>query len=167
MRKLIGKGAFTRAYQIGLNQVETISSCPAKECYAMFSQGNPFAPVIEHIGQTNDGKGIFHMPLYPKIKSIKTQFNAESLHVYRQLRKLELWADSYNVFCNMVNDLLLTDQQKEDIISLAGDVCNAIDCRNLRFEISPRNVSCDENGNLIMLDCFFCMKELMKVRGWN
>lgn len=169
MRKLIGKGAFTRAYQIGLNQVEVISSCPAKECYAMFSQGNPFAPVTEHVGTNNDGKGIFHMPLYPKMKAITTQLNAESLHVYRQLRLLMKWDNvrDYDSFCYTVNhDLILTDGQKENIISLAGDVCNAIDCRHLRFEISPRNVSCDSQGNLIMLDCFFCMKTLAKLRGW-
>ncbi|QNN99909.1 hypothetical protein phiPsa267_170 [Pseudomonas phage phiPsa267] len=166
MRKLIGKGAFTRAYQIALNQVEVISSCPAKECYAMFSQGNPFAPTIEHVGQANDGKGIFHMPLYPKMKSIKTQFNTTALHVYRQLRRLELNADDYQTFCKMVENLELTQDQKDDIISLASDVCNAIDCRDMRFEISPRNVSCDSDGNLVMLDCFFSMKELCKVRGW-
>lgn len=169
MRKLIGKGAFTRAYQIGLNQVEVVSSCPAKECYAMFSQGNPFAPKIEHIGQANDGKGIFHMPLYPKMKSIKTQFNAESLHIYRELRKLmnlKAWDESYHTFCDQVDNLDLTEQQMDDIKSLAGDVCNAIDCRDMKFEISPRNVSCDEAGNLVMLDCFFCYKTLAKLRGW-
>lgn len=165
MRKLIGKGAFSRAYQIGESQVEVISSCPTKECYAMFSQGNPFAPVIEHIGQ-KDEKGIFHMPLYPKIKSIKTQFNARALHVYRELRKLGLDAENYQHFCKMVENLSLTQDEKDNIISLASDVCNAIDCRDMRFEISPRNVSCDGNGNLIMLDCFFCMKQLRKVRGW-
>jgi hypothetical protein len=164
-RKLIGKGAFSRAYQIGLDQVEVISSCPTKECYAMFSQGNPFAPVIEHIGQKED-KGIFHMPLYPKMKSIKTQFNAEALHVYRELRKLGLDTYDYQDFCKKVDKLELTEQQKENIVGLAGDVCNTIDCRDMRFEISPRNVSCDSEGNLIMLDCFFCMKQLHKVKGW-
>lgn len=166
MRKLIGKGAFTRAYQIGLNQVEVISTCPAKECYAMFSQGNPFAPVTEHVGTHFDGSGIFHMPLYPKMKAITQQFNARALHIYRQLRKLKYDAESYQDFCKRVENLDLTIDEKENIISLAGDVCNAIDCRDLRFEISPRNVACDEAGNLIMLDCFFCMKTLRKLRNW-
>jgi hypothetical protein len=167
-RKLIGKGAFSRAYQIGSDQVEVISSCPTKECYAMFSQGNPFAPVIEHIGQKGE-KGVFHMPLYPKMKSIKTQFNSEALHVYRELRKLMSYCgpESYQTFCKYVEGLSLTQDQKENITGLAGDVCNAIDCRDMRFEISPRNVSCDSEGNLIMLDCFFCMKTLRKVRGWG
>lgn len=165
-RKLIGKGAFTRAYQIGENEVEVLSTCPAKECYAMFSQGNPFAPVIEHVGQ-KDEQGIFHMPLYPKMKAITRQLNTDSLHTYRQLRRLKYDTESYYQFCQMVDNLELSDEVKESVKALAGDVCNAIDCGNLRFEISPRNVSCDAQGNLIMLDCFFCIKTLYKARNWG
>lgn len=47
MRKLIGRGTFSKAYQTGESTVELVTTCPAKECYAMFSQGNPFAPQIE------------------------------------------------------------------------------------------------------------------------
>lgn len=164
MRKLIGKGAFTRAYQIDVNKVEVVSVCPAKECYAMFSQGNPFAPVIEVVDT-----GVFHMPLYPKMKAFTRQLNAESLHIYRQLRTLMGnydWNPSYNTFCRDVEALDIPTQAKKDIQSLAGDVCNGIDCNNLRFEISPRNISCDAAGNLVMLDCFFCIKTLGKVKNW-
>jgi hypothetical protein len=163
-RKLIGKGAFTKAYLIGDNKVEVVSVCPAKECYAMFSQGNKFAPVIEVVDT-----GVFHMPLYPKMKAITRQLNAESLHIYRQLRTLMSnynWNPSYNSFCNDVDGLDISDDAKCDIKNLAGDVCNSIDCNNLRFEISPRNISCDVNGNLVMLDCFFCIKTLGKVKNW-
>jgi len=166
MRKLIGKGAFTRAYQIGHDKVEVVTICPAKECYAMFSQGNPLAPVIESVTTTDEGKRVYHMPLYPKMRAYTKQLNARGLHIYRELRKLELNADSYNRFCNMVDNLSLTEDEKDNIKSLAGDVCNAIDCHNLRFEISPRNIACDPKGNLVMLDCFFCIKTLCKTKGW-
>lgn len=166
MRKLIGKGAFTRAYQIAANKVEILTVCPAKECYAMFSQGNPFAPIIESIDTLDDGRRVFHMPLYPKMKAYTKQLNEQSLHIYRELRKLRYDATSYNDFCCMVDNLDLTEQQMIDIKSLAGDVCNGIDCHNLRFEISPRNIACDEAGNLVMLDCFFCIKTLYSTKGW-
>ncbi len=166
-RKLIGKGAFTRAYQIDVNKVEVVTICPAKECYAMFSQGNPFAPIIESVDTTADGqKRVYHMPLYPKMKAITRQLNPESLEVYRQLRKLGYTVKDYQDFCHKIDDLYLSPDVKAHIKELAGDVCNAIDCSNTRFEISPRNVSCDDNGNLIMLDCFFCMKTLFNSKGW-
>ena len=45
----IGKGTFTKAYLKDDGMVKIISMCPAKECYALFSQGNAFAPMIETV----------------------------------------------------------------------------------------------------------------------
>lgn len=157
-RKLIGKGAFTKAYQVGENEVEVHSFCPAKECYAMFSQGKQFAPVIER-KETN----VYKMPLYPKVRAPSRDLNPRSYAVYKKLRFLFKYTreslDYYN-FCKYVNMTDLEPSDKESLIDLASDVCNAIDCKELRFEISPRNISHDKDGNLIMLDCFFSIATL-------
>ena len=157
MRRLIGKGQFTRCYQTGEKTVEVVTSCPTKECYSMFSGGNSFAPSVE---RDYDKPNTFKMPLYPKMKSPKKQLNERSQIVYRELRRLGLGLN-YFQFCDKVNAIsALNEEEKEEITSLAGDVCNAIDPQDMRFEISPRNVSFNENGHLIMLDCFFSLKVL-------
>jgi len=166
-RKLIGKGAFTKAYQVGENEVEVVSFCPAKECYAMFSQGNKFAPVIE-LKET----GKYKMPLYPKVKAPSRDFNAQALAVYKTLRQIGQDAIGTNLdyykFCVLIEKSTLTDDDKEAIIDLAGNVGNGISPDDMRFEISPRNVSYNAQGDLILMDCFFSIATLRtsyKMRG--
>lgn len=172
MKKLIGKGMFSKAYQVGENEVELHSFCMSKECYAMFSQENKFAPVIELIDRKDDGAGIYKMPLYPKIKAPKKQLNAHAYKLYRQLQNVQnKYLDNYfkegsykffgyNEFCEAVESSDIESDDKEEIISLASDVCNGIDIRNLRFEISPRNISANPDGSLVMLDCFFDISKI-------
>lgn len=155
MRKLIGKGQFSRAYQIGPNEVELISCCVTKECYAMFSQGNSFAPEIDMVDSDCKGNGIYHMPLYPRVKAPKQQLNEKSYSLYKILREISGECRGYDKFRNAVECMDIDEDVKEELQSLAGDVCNGISTRNVCFEISPRNITHDENGNLIMLDCFF------------
>ncbi|QGH72543.1 MAG: hypothetical protein [Myoviridae sp. ctThM1] len=165
MRKLIGKGTFTKAYQISETEVEIVSICPAKECYALFSQGNTFAPVIEKIDYREDGFSVYNMPLYPKVTAPKKQLNAKAYAIYSELRKISCQYNmSYNSFVEAVEALNLSEDDKEQIIDIASDVANAIDCDDMGFEISPRNITTDDNGNLIMLDCFFSRKLLRSTR---
>lgn len=161
MRKLIGKGTFSRAYQISETQVELVSTCPTKECYCLFSQNNPLAPKIERVfGKENT----YLMPLYPKMKAPKKQLNAQAYELYSALKRYALNGEGcigYHTFAKKINEFGgMTEEQKENICSLAGDVCNNMDCEDMRFEISPRNISCDEQGNLILLDCFFSSQAL-------
>jgi len=161
MRKLIGKGSFTKAYQIAQDKVEVLSICPAKECYALFSQGNPLAPVIERIDYLENGNSVYHMPLYPKVTAPKKQLNKEAYKVYIELRKVSShWNINYNSFYEKIGESSIDEEAKEDILSLVSDVCNSIDCDDMGFEISPRNISTNDNGDLIMLDCFFSRKLL-------
>jgi len=162
MRKLIGKGTFSKAYQIAEDRVELISTCPAKECYALFSQHNPLAPKIE---RNFDKENSFFMPLYPKIKAASKQLNAKSYQLYRELRSIEAGIDYYEFTKVIEEHPRLSEEDKENLISLAGDVCNGIDPQKMRFEISPRNISCDKEGNLILMDCFFCVKALINTRS--
>jgi len=174
-RKLIGKGAFSRAYQVSDTEVELVSVCPTKECYAMFSQDNKLAPKIEVKG-FKDSKTIYRMPLYPKIKSVKQQLNAKSLFMYNELRKvmyeyfdyglMRIGGDVRERFIREVNKSKIHHYYKKLIISLADDVCNSVDCSDFRFEISPRNITCDSKGNLILLDCFFSKKLLQSIMGF-
>lgn len=166
MRKLIGKGTFTKAYQVSETEVEIVSICPAKECYAMFSQGNTFAPVIEKIDYREDGFSVYSMPLYPKVTAPKKQLNTESYKIYQALRTIiEQWKMTYNKFVEQVEALDISEEAKESIIEIASDVGNGIDCDDMGFEISPRNITIDNNGNLIMLDCFFSRKLLRTTQG--
>lgn len=166
MRKLIAKGTFTKVYQISETQVEVVTTCPTKEAYAMFSQGNPFAPKVE---RDYNKENTFIMPLYPKIRSPKKQLNPHGYHIYTTLRAIhgEIWTNvkgetGYHRFCHFVEkNTRLTEEEKQNIIDLAGDVAQTMyDADDMRFEISPRNITCDAEGNLIMLDCFFSSKLL-------
>lgn len=159
MRVLIGKGHFSKAYLIEENVVELISRCSTKECYVLFSSGNPLAPIIERTyvdDNLSEGFLSYKMPLYPKVRAPKKQLNQKSYKLYQELRKLSnSYFSGYHEFCFLVSSISIDEEDKENVMSLAGDVCNTVDCDNMGFEISPRNISHDENGNLVMLDCFF------------
>lgn len=125
MRKLIGKGSFTKAYQIGEDKVEVVSICPAKECYAFFSQGNIFAPIIEKIDYLENGNSVYHMPLYPKVSAPKKQLNETAYKIYQTLRSISgEFGMNYNLFCKEVEATDLEEDVKEEILNLVGDVCN-------------------------------------------
>lgn len=172
MKKLIGKGAFSRAYQVSENKVELHSTCPAKECYALFSQDNPLSPVIEKEGFNRNGKPVYIMPLYPKVKAPKKQLNKKSYSLYKSLKdafNCSTIADYYwfySVTQQLASDNKISIQDMENLQSLADSVGNAIDPKDMRFEISPRNITHDENGNLVLLDCFFSLKTLKITRGF-
>lgn len=166
MRKLIGKGTFTKAYQVGETEVEIVSICPAKECYAMFSQGNTFTPVIEKVDYREDGFSVYSMPLYPKVTAPKKQLNAKAYTIYTTLKAISgQYNMTYYKFVEAVEASNLEEEDKESIIEIAGDVGNGIDCDDMGFEVSPRNITTDNNGNLIMLDCFFSRKLLRTTQG--
>ena len=165
MKKLIGKGAFTKCYQISETEVEIVSICPAKECYAMFSQGNTFAPKIDKIDYPEDGFSVYSMPLYPKVTAPKKQLNPQAYEIYKTLRNIAMsYAIDYYKFVKEVESSVLNEDVKEAIIELCSDACNGIDPQDMGFEISPRNITTDDNGNLIMLDCFFSCKLLRTTR---
>lgn len=165
MRKLIGKGSFTKCYQISETEVEVVSICPSKECYALFSQDNLFAPVIEKIDYLATGYSVYHMPKYPRITAPKKQLNEKAYAIYKALRYISNFNMDYYEFVQIVEELALTAEVKKEIIDLCSDVCNAIDPQDVRFEISPRNITTNDRGDLIMLDCFFSCKLLASTRS--
>lgn len=160
MKKLIGKGSFTKCYQVSETEVEIVSICPAKECYAMFSQGNVFAPKIDKADYREDGFSVYAMPLYPKVTAPKKQLNEQAYNIYQTLRAIAQQRNDYYEFVKSVEGSALKEDVKELIIELCSDACNGIDPQDMGFEISPRNITTDSNGNLIMLDCFYSLKLL-------
>lgn len=157
MKKLIGRGLFSKAYQISDDMVELVSICMAKEAIAMFAQGNRFAPIIERVDFTDKGESVYHMPLYPKVTAPKKQLNQKAYDLYKTLREFSGCGDmTYYRFVDLVEGSGLDAETQEDIISLAGDVANGIDPMKLGFEISPRNITTNQDGDLILLDTFFC-----------
>lgn len=164
-QSLIGQGSFTKAYLNADGTVKIISKCPAKECYALFSQGRPFAPEIETVELLidDDGNSEYRMPFYEKMKAPKRQLNERSYIVYKELRSIfnnSVMLNYYRFVDKVDHSSILNEDEKESIIMLAGDVGNAIDPNDMRFEISPRNVTSDKDGNLILVDCFFSTKLL-------
>src|SRR5690606_4308569 len=89
-RTLIGKGAFSKVYLLpDRNTVEIISSDPAKECLALFGFGESYLwPAIERIEQLNDGKQVYHMPYFPRVKSLKDSLEPKQWLLYKALRSL-------------------------------------------------------------------------------
>lgn len=155
--KLIGQGAFTKAYQLNDKQVLLKSIDPIKECMSLgwFPSSRLFPKLVRL------DKGEYVSKLYKKEKSLKKALKPKHYDRYRSLVKLyNKWAwfsltldygDSYSKWVAAFNSL-------EDVY-LKKALLSALDaCANygsdVCFECSPRNVAVD-NGNLILLDCFF------------
>lgn len=105
------------------------------------------------------------MPLYPKIRAASKQLNAKSYQLYKELRQIESGINYYKFTKVIEEHPRISEKDKENINSLASDVCNGIDPEKMRFEISPRNISCDKDGNMVMMDCFFCLKTLINSKS--
>lgn len=162
--KLLGKGAFTKAYQMDNGRVFLKSVCRAKECMSMgwFPDCSLF-PIVE----SGEEQGTYEMDYLTRVKAPSKQLNKRSLALYKALSKLAntFLMNSYEGCLKAFNDVMLTEHFKEEanlllealdaLTSYGGDIC---------FEISPRNISVDAEGNLILADCFFFMNQLRKVR---
>lgn len=149
--KLIGKGAFTRAYLQDSGKVLLKSSCPVKEAISMgFCGDSRFIPEIKCVDFQK-----YEMPFYEKPKSLKKALKPDQWTFYSELRRL------YNEYKMVGTGLIiaafkgskLTPTQKRNMIEFVEGVAN-IGYDDVGFEISPRNVAV-RNGRLILLDVFF------------
>ena len=159
--KLIGKGTFTKAYLLESGEVLLKSVDPIKECMA-----HGWVPVSELFPSVSlEDCETYKMKYYPKVSSLKNTLNEKSYRLYSALRKLSVGyvRNSYDLldewrkaFDSLPSEF---EQEKEDLIS-AIEACSNYGT-DVSFEISPRNVAVD-NGNLVLLDCFFLKSELIK-----
>lgn len=166
--KLIGKGAFTKAYLTDNGKVLLKSSCPAKECSALGWM--PESKMFPNI--TRVDYGIYEMEYLPKSPSLKTALKPRQYRLYKALRAMQDNLFFENLHCN---DYQKFDNLHTAIKSLPSEFKNekeklqeAVDGLanyglDICFEISPRNVRV-KNGFLVLLDCFFFKSKLDEIK---
>lgn len=162
--KLIGKGAFTKCFLNECGERVTLETVdPIKEVMAhgWFPESSLF-PLIEETGLS----GVYEMEYYPRVSSLKNNLDADQYGIYLTLRGLgsvfsenkfdlhSLWYKKFeSIECEELRDTMLE----------ALDACSNFGS-DISFEISPRNVAV-KNGKLVLLDCFYQVSVLNKVRG--
>ncbi len=156
--KLIGKGAFTRAYLKDNRTVLLKSRDPIKDCMAsgFFPECKLFPKV------TRVDLNTYEMKYYPRTTSLKNNLKPRQWEYYKQLRKAfnNIVLVSSNSMCYL--DRLLSYISYKYLREAIAEAYWA--CRNygrVCFEISPRNVAVHK-GNLVLLDVFFNPDALYK-----
>ena len=163
--KLIGKGAFTKAFLNVDNSVILVSCCPIKECMSngWFPDSELF-PKLERVD--SDVYSTYTMEYYPRLKGeLKANLDADQYAIYKTLRAFN---DIYTINqFNRVEAIYkafegINDEVLKDVMLEALEACSNYGS-DIGFEISPRNVAV-KNGKLILLDCFYHIGTLTKVR---
>lgn len=161
--KMIGKGAFTKAFLAEDKKTVYLKSNDViKEimCLGWFPDNTLF-PTVE----LSDREGYdYKMIYYPRCRSLKNNLKPDQWKIYKQLRDI---TSKVRYSCKTIGYdrciemfLTLDDNDLREIMIEALDACVNADY-DIGFEISPRNVAV-HNGNLILLDCFFVRKDLIK-----
>jgi len=163
LKNPIGKGRFTKVYNHEDSAlVYVVSSCVFKECNAFGwlpeGLGYAYFPTIERIAWAIDDKGnsLYTMQKYPKLTSPKKQLNSMAYATYKTLRDVfhafigiqKIW-DKQKKLESLTLDIAL----KNFLVEVLDATTNHSD--SACFEISPRNVSYDDEGNLVLLDVIF------------
>ena len=159
--KLLGRGAFTKAYLMDNGKVLLKTCDPIKECMAnsWFPDSELF-PRLVWIDL-----GIYEMEYYPRTKSLKSSLEPGQYAIYTALRGLkapytkndnDLYSAWYELFDSLEDDKLKLVMQD------ALGACSNYG-KDIGFEISPRNVAV-RDGKLVLLDCFFSVSKLREVR---
>lgn len=168
MKKLIGKGSFTKAYLLDSDKVELHSIDPAKECMALWGFGDSYLwPILE-----SKGDQVYTMDYFPKTPSLKNSLEPRQYQLYSALRKLV----PYLSYGHKAHDWEYSDHWRTQFESLPAEfeeekqaLLEAVDSlgnygQDIQFEISPRNVRA-VNGKLCLLDCFFFVSQLQLVNS--
>lgn len=165
--KLIGKGAFSKCYQLDQNTVLLKSVCPIKECMSLgYFPDSELFPTINRLEYGDESTYI--MAYYARTPSLKKSLDADQYAIYKELKNLfdnscpnmldkrtryNYWLAQFSTLTPSLADVMLD----------ALDACaNYGDC--ICFEISPRNVAV-KNGKLVLMDCFFMMDKLQEVQA--
>lgn len=168
--KLIGKGSFTKCYLNTCETSVTLVSCdPIKECMAngWFPEHELF-PTVEHVDYCEQtGRNIYTMEYYPRTKGLKGYLEDDQWEIYKTLKAMSNnWGftgnkfDRYDILYNSFSRL--ENEDLRDVMLEALDACSNYGA-DIGFEISPRNVAV-KNGKIILLDCFYMVSTLEKVR---
>lgn len=163
--KLIGKGAFTKAYLLDSGRVLLKSCDPIKECMAW--GWFPEHELFPHV--TMIDTGVYEMDYYPRVRSLKSALQPEQYALYKQLRSLcaglEMPRNTYDNYSYLYDAFSNSNlaQDIKDVLLEALDACANIGPQ-MWFEISPRNVAV-KDGKLVLLDVFFCTQALKNIRN--
>lgn len=179
--KRIGRGLFTNAYLHDEGHVVLNSCDSTKEALALgyvTETTHVKLPEIEReeYGVRRNKQGLivsrYKMPYYEPVRSVAKQLNDEAREIYNELDWMfnKNWivpnttkshpfkGDLYST----IGDTDIPQEYKEELWSIIDDLRNFGD---VGFEISRRNISATENGDLIFRDCFFIVSELYTMRG--
>ena len=172
-RILIGKGMFSKAYLLPCGNVEIHSTDKIKECMALWGFGDCYLwPTIERTDTFWKGDSlvqVYKMPFYEKVTAPKQQLNAQAYELYKLLRDMEVpvnlprghyerpdyWREQFQT----LPDKFAIERQA--LLEAVDSIQNYT--YNIGFEISPRNISVGEFGDLILLDCFFDTEEAFQI----
>lgn len=169
--KEIGRGAFSTAYRKGKQKQVLIKSCdPVKECMAHgWFPNTPLFPKVHFHPSLND---VYVMKYYPKCTAPKQQLNEKSYELYKKLRKTSdilHWGvfgkniHRYPIFKNSLQECEVPYHITKHLTEAFETLINYH--HDVRFEISPRNISFTPSGNLVLLDCFFLADKLKEARS--
>lgn len=167
MKKLIGKGAFTKAYLLESGKVELHSCDPVKECMALCGFGDSYLwPSIEQVDNE-----VYTMDYLPKTPSLKNSLELRQYQLYTALRKLKPllsfgllreW-EYLDHWRKQFESLPVEfEEEKQALLEAVYSLGNY--GQDIQFEISPRNVRA-VNGKLCLLDCFFFVSQLKLVNS--
>lgn len=148
--KLIGKGSFTKCYKVSEKEVLLVSRDPVKLAMSeMFWPKSRRFPKVEKHPTIEDA---YLTPYLGKTQSLKKGLNKKEYELYRELRRTYVESTGY---CK-VHDVIkgIKHPIKKLLLNAADVIANYRDIRDLRFEISSRNVRV-KNGKLVLMDCFY------------
>lgn len=167
-KKLIGQGAFTKAFLLESGKVELHSCDPVKECMAhgWFSDHRLFPQI-----KFTDKDEVYLMKYYPKVKSLKNNLTTRQWKLYNVLREV---MNEHNRLTRGVSPANFNYKLHDALDKMPSEfreeryaIKEAVDGlgnygTDICFEISPRNVAVS-GGKLIMLDCFFMLSAIDRV----
>jgi hypothetical protein len=162
--KLIGRGAFTKAYLLDNEEVLLLSKDPIKEAMAFgwFPDHYLFPKV-----SWGEAKGEYTMKYYKYVAGLKNRLDLNQWLLYQTLRALDghCWDkyDGYNTWYKEFNKLPDAFSNEREALQDALTACGNYGS-DVGFEISPRNVRA-VNGKLLLLDCFYMQGKLEELRG--
>lgn len=166
--KQIGKGAFSTVYKKGTNKV-LIKSCDnVKECMSMgWFPNTKMFPKIEKVGVSDCGEFQFYEEkFYERKVAPKKDLSPNEYEFYQALRNLDCYCkkdcDRYYHWHNQFDSLPAKFNHKKKLLKEALNALSNYGT-DISFEISPRNIAI-QAGKLVLLDCFFFVSALNRIR---
>lgn len=159
--KLIGKGQFSKVYQLNEKQVLIKTVDSVKECIS--NGGHQSTGIFPEL--TEIERGMYVCKLYTKVRSLKEELSARHYAIYQDLRSITIpvtmrGCDQSDA-CREAFSKVKNKKYREALLEMIDELANY--GTDVMFEISPRNVAV-EKGKLILLDVFFLRSELQEIR---